>query len=196
MWWAARMPMPGDPKFPQREPPRREPPERKPPGRSQPGEDAARPAGGQTAAAEWEVVRAIEAYGSGVRSTLRHNATAYGFSISITAAYGLVASSHQQMTVPLQTLLFAGGSVAAFLLVEVVASRLFQRRARPETESVIMISGVVDALSVLTAVGVASALSLVPGIGSWPLTAFGATLAYLLIGGVDVLIARRIAKLR
>lgn len=145
---------------------------------------------------ELEAVRAIEAYGSGVRTTLRHNATAYGFSISITAAFGLLTSSHQQAAFPLQTLLFAGGSVAAFLLVEVVASRLFRRQAGSETESVIMISGTVDALSVLTAVGAASALSLLPGIGAWPLTAFGATLAYLLVGGIDVLIARRLARRR
>ncbi|MDQ3154368.1 MAG: hypothetical protein M3R63_22495 [Actinomycetota bacterium] len=33
--------------------------------------------------------RAVEAYGSAVRTTLRNNATAYGFSVSITAAFSL-----------------------------------------------------------------------------------------------------------
>lgn len=111
---------------------------------------------------EVEALRAIEAYGSGVRTTLRNNATAYGFSISVTAAFGLLASSHQQASFPLQALLFAGGAV--------------------------------DALSVLASVGAASALSLVPGVAAWPLTAFVATLAYLLVGGMDVLIARRVAR--
>lgn len=153
-------------------------------------------AGDPATAVEVEALRAIEAYGSGVRTTLRNNATAYGFSISVTAAFGLLASSHQQASFPLQALLFAGGAVAAFLLVEAVASRLFRRRAPSETDSVIMISGAVDALSALASVGAASALSLVPGIVSWPLTAFGATLAYLLVGGLDVLIARRVARHR
>lgn len=140
--------------------------------------------------------RALEAYGTGVRTTLRNNATAYGFSVSITAAFGVVSSSHQQAALPLQSVLFAGGAVAAFVLVEAVASLLFQRGARGETESVVMISGAVDALSVLAAVGTASALSLVPGIASWPLTAFGTTFAYLLVGGVDVLVARKAAGYR
>lgn len=41
---------------------------------------------------EVEALRAIEAYGSGVRTTLRNNATAYGFSISVTAAGGPAGS--------------------------------------------------------------------------------------------------------
>lgn len=162
-----------------------------------PGERGGSAQGGHPAAAvELNALRAVEAYASGVRTTLRNNATAYGFSISVTAVFGLLASSHQQASFPLQALLFASGAVAAFLLVEVVASRLFQRRVPSETDSVIMISGAVDALSVLASVGAASALSLVPGIASWPLTAFGATLAYLLVGGMDVLIARRVARHR
>lgn len=148
------------------------------------------------ATAEVEGRRAFQVYGSGVRTTLRHNATAYGFSVSITAAFGVVTSSHQQSSFPLQAVLFAAGAVGAFLLVEAVASRLFRRGAREETENVVMISGAVDALSVLTAVGAASALSLVPGIAAWPLTAFGATFTYLLVGGLDVLIARKAAGYR
>lgn len=148
------------------------------------------------AAAEVGTQRAVQAYGSGVRTTLRQNATAYGFSISITAAFGLVTSSHQQTSFPLQSVLFAGGAVAAFLLVEVVASRLFKRGGQTEAGSVVMISGAVDALSVLAAVGAAVALSQLPGIASWPLTGFGVTLVYLLVGGLDVLIARQAARFR
>lgn len=156
----------------------------------------ATPHGDAAATAEAGGLRAVQVYGSGVRSTLRHNATAYGFSVSITAAFGVVTSSHQQSSFPLQAVLFAGGAVAAFLLVEAVASRLFQRGSGGEAESVVMISGAVDALSVLAAVGTASALSLLRGIVAWPLVAFGATVAYLLVGGLDVLIARRAAGYR
>lgn len=148
------------------------------------------------ATAEVEGLRAVHACGTGVRTTLRHNATAHGFSVSITAAFGVVTSSHQQSSFPLQAVLFAAGAAGAFLLVEAVASRLFRRGAGEETENVVMISGAVDALSVLTAVGAASALSLVPGIAAWPLTAFGATFAYLLVGDLDVLIARKAAGYR
>lgn len=153
----------------------------------------ATPHGDAAATAEAGGLRAVQVYGSGVRSTLRHNATAYGFSVSITAAFGVVTSSHQQSSFPLQAVLFAGGAVAAFLLVEAVASRLFQRGSGGEAESVVMISGAVDALSVLAAVGTAGALSLLGGIVAWPLVAFGATVAYLMVGGLDVLIARKAA---
>lgn len=153
-------------------------------------------AGDAATTAEVEGLRAVKVYGTGVRTTLRHNATAYGFSVSITASFGVVSSSHQQSSIPLQAVLFAAGAVAAFLLVEAVASRLFQRSARGETEGVLMISGAVDALSVLAAVGTASALSFVPGVAAWPLTAFGTTFAYLLVGGLDVLIARKAAGYR
>lgn len=149
-----------------------------------------------TGTTEAEGLRAVQAYGTGVRTTLRNNATAYGFSVSITAAFGVVTSSHQQASYPLQAVLFAGGAVLAFLFVEAVAASLFRRGARGETENVVMISGAVDALSVLAAVGTASALSLVPSIAAWPLTAFGATFAYLLVGGVDVLVARKAAGYR
>ncbi|MQA15175.1 MAG: hypothetical protein GEV09_13690 [Pseudonocardiaceae bacterium] len=158
--------------------------------------DGAKAAGDAAAAAEVEAQRAVHVYGSGVRTTLRQNATAYGFSISITAAFGLVTSSHQQASFPLQSVLFAGGAVVAFLLVELVASRLFKRGGRTEPESVVMISGAVDALSVLASLGAASALSQLPGIASWPLTGFAVTLVYLLVGGLDVLVARRAARFR
>jgi len=49
--------------------------------------------------------------------------------------------------------------------------------------------------TVLFAVGVAAGLAVfVPGIVVWPVSAFGATATFLLVGGVDVLIARRTAR--
>ncbi len=47
----------------------------------------------------------------------------------------------------------------------------------------------------LAAVGAAAGLAkLIHGLVMWPVTAFGATAAYLLVGGIDVLIARRTAQ--
>lgn len=137
--------------------------------------------------------RAFYAYGSGVRSTLRHNATAYGFSIMITCSYGLLTVAHPGHAFGVATMLFAGGALLAFVLVDVAASTAFRRMSASETPDVEMVSGVVDVLSVLIAVGIALGLAQTPHWVAWPVTSFGATAAYLLIGGVDVLIARRAA---
>lgn len=55
------------------------------------------------------------------------------------------------------------------------------------------ISGGIDLLAVLTALGAAYGLSQVPGFVTWPLTSFGTAVAYLLVSGLDVLIARAVA---
>lgn len=141
-----------------------------------------------------ESLRAAEAYGSGMRTTLRHNATAYGFSVSITAAFGLVSTTHAQSAFPLRVLLFAAGAGAAFILVEAVAALLFQRAPGSDADSVLLLEGAVDVLSILAAVGAAMGMANIPGLVAWPATAFGATIAYLVVGGLDVLVARVLAR--
>lgn len=135
-----------------------------------------------------------QAIGAGVRTSLRDNATAYGFSVSITAAFGLVSSAHPHAAKPVQIMLFAGGAALAFLLVELVASHRFKRAGSREGDRVILISGAVDVLSIGAAAGSAVLLAKAPGMLAWPLTSFGTTLVYLLMGGVDILVARQVAR--
>jgi hypothetical protein len=156
-------------------------------------EDRSPKAQGPIEEVDLHTLRAVQAYGSGLRTTLRYNATAYGFSVAITSAFGLVSSTHAQAGFALQVMLFAAGAGSAFFLIEACASRLFQRAARSEAGSVLMIEGAADVLSILAAVGAAVGLAQVPGTAAWPATAFGTTLVYLLVGGLDVLIARQIA---
>jgi hypothetical protein len=113
--------------------------------------DGSTKAQGKVEEVDLETLRAVQAYGSGVRTTLRHNATAYGFSVAITSAFGLVSSTHAQAGFALQVMLFAAGA------------------------------------------GAAVGLAQIPGTAAWPATAFGTTLVYLLVGGLDVLIARQMA---
>lgn len=150
-------------------------------------EDKSKGAGGEV---ELESLRAAEAFGSGMRTTLRNNATAYGFSVSITAAFGLVSTVHPQSAFPWRVLLFAAGAGAAFVLVEAVAARLFRHAHGGDRESVLLLAGAVDVLSILVAVGAAVGLAHLPGLVAWAGTGFGATLAFLLVGGLDVLVAR------
>lgn len=143
---------------------------------------------------ELGALQAMHAYGSGVRTSLRHNATAFGFSISMTAAYGIVSVARSGSSSVLQTVLFAVGAAVAFLLVETLASRMFKRTARDESVEVVMVAGAVDVLSIVAAIGVATACAQLPGRVAWVATSFGTTLAYLLLGGVNILIAHRMAR--
>lgn len=136
-------------------------------------------------------LHAVQAFGSGVRMSLRNNASAYGFSISITVAFGLVSTAHGQSAFVLQSCLFALGAALAFVLVELIASRNFRHLSGSESSSVVMVGGVVDVVSIAAAVGTAAGLAQIPGVFAWLLVAFGTTFVYLVVGGLDVLIARR-----
>lgn len=135
----------------------------------------------------------IEVYGRGVRTALRHNATAYGFSISITAAYGL-ATGARGPGGAVETVFFALGAALAFVLVGAVFITRFPLGSLGEGGQVATISGGIDVLSVAAAVATAFALSRIPGLTAWPLTGAGTVIAYLLVGGLDVLIARGTAR--
>lgn len=137
--------------------------------------------------------RAVQLFGRAVRTALRNNATAYGFSISITAAYGLV-NAVAGPAKPIETVSFAVGAAIAFVVVGALFLTRFQEGSLPESGQVATISGGVDLLSVAAAVAAAFGLSHLPGYPAWPLTALGTVSVYLLVGGLDVLIARGAAR--
>lgn len=137
--------------------------------------------------------RLLDVYGRGVRTALRDNASAYGFSISVTAAYGLVSASRGPGDA-VETISFALGAGLAFVLVSLVFLGRFQRRLLSEGEQVLTLSGGFDFLSVTATVAVAFGLSRIPGYAAWPLTGLGTVVTYLLIGGLDVILARALAR--
>lgn len=137
--------------------------------------------------------RGIEVYGSGVRTALKNNATAYGFSISITAAYGLVTGARGTGS-SVETVFFALGAALAFLLIGAVFITRFRVGSLEEGGQVATMSGGIDVLSVAAAVAAAFGFSRIPGFVAWPLTGGGTVVTYLLVGGLDVLIARLAAR--
>lgn len=135
----------------------------------------------------------LDTYVRGVRTALRDNATAYGFSLSITAAYGLVNGSRGPASAG-QTIAFAVGAALAFVLVSVVSLTLFRRGRLSEGEQVLTLSGGIDLLSVVVAVAAAYGISRVPEPVAWPLTGLGTVATYLIVGGLDVVLARSTAR--
>jgi hypothetical protein len=135
----------------------------------------------------------LHAYGWGVRTALRDNATAYGFSISITAAYGL-ASAVKGPGGAGETVLFALGAAGAFVLVSVSFLGRFHRTPLNEGDQVLTLSGGFDFLSVAVTVAVAYGLARLPEPWAFPVTGLGTVTAYLLVAGLDVVLARVLAK--
>ncbi len=135
----------------------------------------------------------FEVFGRGVRTALRNNATAYGFSISLTAAYGLVNTASGAGSA-LETISFAFGAAVAFVLVGGIAVAYFPHGRLGEGGQVATLAGGFDILSVMGAITAAYGFSHLPDLAAWPATGFATVVTYLLVGGVDVLIARRVAQ--
>ena len=141
---------------------------------------------------------ASAAYGylHGLRASVRNNASAYGFSVTITAAFGLLTTALGTPTAS-QIFAFASGAVAAFALVEIVVSRGFTQGLEDEPASVKELGSSISILSVGIAIACAYAIGrLVGGFVAWPLGSFGATSAYLFLFGVELSLAHRVQRRR
>ncbi|AXK35644.1 hypothetical protein DVA86_26410 [Streptomyces armeniacus] len=136
--------------------------------------------------------RSLETYARGVRTALRDNATAYGFSISVTAAYGLAGTGGAPTA--FETVCFALAAALAFFLVSLVFLALFRHQRLSEGEQVLTLSGGIDVLSVVAAVCTAYGCSHLPGFAVWPVTGLATVVVYLLAGGLDVVLARATAR--
>lgn len=136
---------------------------------------------------------AVELYGKALRTALGNNSTAYGYSVSITAAYGLVSGVRGSATA-LETVGFALGAAGAFVAIALALAARFRKRTLDESETMASIAGVMDLASVVAAVGVAVAASRIPGVLAWVLCSFLMTLTYLVVGALDVLVARQVSR--
>ncbi|MFI8849803.1 hypothetical protein [Streptomyces sp. 891-h] len=135
----------------------------------------------------------LRVYGEGVRTALQDNATAYGFSLSITAAYGL-AGAVKGPASAVETVVFAFGAAGAFLVVNLSFLGRFARGRLSESQQMLGLKGSVDFLSVAVAVAVAFGLAHLPDPCAWPVTGLGTVASYLLIGGLDVVVAQFLAR--
>lgn len=122
----------------------------------------------------------------GLRTAMRHNGEAYGFSVTITAGLAVVSWRHPD-TDGLRILLFTLGATAAFAVLEFALTAGF-RQPLDEEPSVVVARGVslsFLSVSVTTALAWGMAL-LADGILVWPLTGFAVSLAYPLLSGLEL----------
>ncbi len=132
-------------------------------------------------------------YLRGLRTSLRHNAGPYGYSVMITASLAAISGSVGMPSTG-EIFLFCAGAVSAFLILEALASRGFRERLRGEPADVVVIGSAVSFASVGAGVG-AAALSAVVLEGSvaWPLGSLTATTMYLAVVAIEMALAERAA---
>ncbi|MGA9371305.1 MAG: hypothetical protein WBV53_05610 [Solirubrobacterales bacterium] len=123
-----------------------------------------------------------------------NNATAYGYSVAVTLSLAVLSATHGGPTVG-QVFLFGAGAVAGVVVVEGAASGLFQRRLRGEPAQVVVIGSALSLASVGLSIGAAALIGeTLDGGVAWPIGAFGATVVYLLVVGVEMALAERASR--
>jgi hypothetical protein len=132
-------------------------------------------------------------YERGLRTSVRTNGGAYGYSVMITASFGVLSATAKSPSVG-QIFLFVLGAVLAFLLVEASVSRGFRVRLRGEPSEVVALGSAFAFVSVGGGVGIATLAGelLSPDL-AWPLGSLLATAAYLVLVGIELAFAERAA---
>ena len=115
----------------------------------------------------------------------------------ITITLAMVAAVHAPPE-PGQIVLFLFGAVASFAAVETIATRAFRRGlAEREASAVIALGSSISLVSIALAVGVAGLVALaMPETVGWLVSAFVASITYLLVSAAEMTLARRIEERR
>ena len=120
-------------------------------------------------------------YLHGLHHSARENVSACGYSVTITASFGLLAAIMGSPSV-LEVFVFAGGAILAVASVEAVASRGFRHRLEEEPSRVQALGGSISFFSVgFALLAVLLVGQVVGGFIAWPLGSFLATLVFLSI---------------
>lgn len=125
----------------------------------------------------------------GVRTAVRNNVSAYGFSVMITASFGVLAAIAGPPSAG-EAYLFVAGAVSGVTIVEGIASRGFRVRIRGEPSEVVALGAAFGFISAGLGVG-AAALSgeLVAGWPVWLLGPLVASSVYVLGSGFEMALA-------
>jgi hypothetical protein len=134
--------------------------------------------------------------GTAISTSLHGNATAFGFSITITATFGAIQRAEGTPSVP-QLLLFGAASAAAVGLLSALVTRGFRERVGSAPEEVVMLGTALNVVSVVVSVAIALlAAAALSGTAAWIVAAFAACGAYVLVESSEILLAERVQRRR
>lgn len=129
-------------------------------------------------------------------TSVSSNSTAFGFSISITVAFGVTQSLNGSPTM-VELLLYGIGAAVAVGLLEAIVTRGFRRRVGSVPPEVSMLGTSMNLLSVAAAVGTAVGVAdLVDGTATWPITGFAIAMVFILAETTEILLAERVQRRR
>lgn len=124
------------------------------------------------------------------------NATAFGFSITITGSFGMLQAVVGSPTVG-QIVMFGVAAALTIGIVEGVVTRGFKDRPDAAPPEVAMLGTAQDLVSVGLAVATAAAVAALLESGpAWPLGAAAATIVFLAAESAEILVAEIIQKRR
>jgi small-conductance mechanosensitive channel len=130
----------------------------------------------------------------GVDTATRNNVTAYGYSVSITAAFAILQTSRSDTGV-FEIFIFAAGAVVAFAIIAGLASGFFQEELEDQPSHVKSLAGALSIFSVGLALGVAYVVGiLLEGWAAWPVSAFSTTIVYIVGVGLELAVAHRMLR--
>lgn len=127
---------------------------------------------------------------SGLRKSLHGNATAFGYSVTITGGFGAI---QLELGPPRfgDLILFACGAVLAFGGLEALLSRGFRRALEKGADQVITLATALSFISIALAIASARGLAAVlDGGAAWFAGAFGASLVFVLVESLEFMIAQ------
>ena len=137
-------------------------------------------------------------YVHGLHTSARGNAPAYGYSVTITASFGILSALKGSPGVA-EIFLFAAGAIAGFALVEAIVTGGFRHGLEDEPTEVKALGGSISVLSVGGALAGTLGIGTLLGTAAWPLGSFTATVLYLCFYALEISIAewlRRQARTR
>jgi hypothetical protein len=127
--------------------------------------------------------------GHGLRTALRNNLSAYGFSVMITASFGVLSAQLGSPNVG-EVFLFAGGAVVAVTAIDGISSKGF-RTLQGDPPSVVALGAALSFFSVGFGVGGAALAAVVlDGPLGWGLGSLVGSALYVLVAGVEMTLAR------
>jgi hypothetical protein len=131
-----------------------------------------------------------------MRTAIRNNMSAYGFSVMITSSYGVLNTSIGSPSVG-NIFMFAAGAVISVMLIDAIVSGGFRNKMRGDPSDVVALGAALEIFSAGAGIGAAAIAGAL--LGSWVgWTAGGSAAAatFVLISGIEMAMARAVQEER
>jgi hypothetical protein len=130
----------------------------------------------------------------GVGESTRHNSLAYGYSLALTCAFGVL--NIQDETTVLNVLLFGVAGALPFSIANPLVTRGFVYRVEEEPPIVLSMGSSLGFISIAASVGIAAFCGwILSSWLAWTVGGFAASGSYLVLSGLELVLARGVRAL-